>query len=187
MDDERVHPETVTAWRAWLFRHHATSSGVWLVTWKRHTGRPAIGYEDSVVEALAYGWIDSKANSIDDERSMIWFCPRRPKSGWSRPNKERIARLEAEGRMQPAGRAAIEIAKANGAWTLLDSVENLEVPDDLAAAFAERPGSRQHWESFPRSVKRAMLEWIVHAKREQTRAKRVLATAEKAALGERAY
>ncbi len=182
----QVHAETVAAWRSWLRTNHASSSGVNLVSWKTATGRPRIAYDEAVTEALAYGWVDSKARTIDDERSMLWFCPRKPTSGWSAPNKRRVELLLAEGRMAPAGQAVIDLAKANGGWHLLDAVEALVVPDDLDAALAARPGAAEHWEAFPRSAKRSALEWIVQAKQPGTRARRVLDTADKAARGERA-
>jgi uncharacterized protein YdeI (YjbR/CyaY-like superfamily) len=185
-DGPQVHVETAEEWRAWLVANHEESTGVWLVSWKRPTGRPAIGYEASVEEALAFGWIDSKGLTLDDERSMLWFTRRKQGSGWSRPNKERIQRLEADGRMTDAGRALIDAAKADGSWTLLDDVEDLVVPDDLAEAFARHPGSRAQWDEFPRSPRRALLEWLVHAKRPETRAKRIEEIAVKAAKGERA-
>lgn len=184
--DDKVHATTVTQWRRWLGRHHASSTGVWLVSWRTHTGKRRISYEDAVTEALAFGWIDSKARTLDDDRSVLWFCPRKPTSGWSRSNKRRVELLLAEGRMAPAGQAAIDAAKANGAWELLDAVEDLVVPPDLAAAFDQHEGSAAAWESFPPSAKRALLEWIVQAKRPETRARRVRETAEKAARGERA-
>jgi uncharacterized protein YdeI (YjbR/CyaY-like superfamily) len=184
--DDVVHPTTVAQWRRWLERHHASSTGVWLASWRTHTGKPKIPYEEAVTDALAFGWIDSKARTLDDDRSGLWFCPRKPTSGWSRSNKRRVERLLTEGRMAPAGQAAIDVAKSNGAWELLDAVEDLVVPPDLAVAFDQHPGSAQVWESFPRSAKRALLEWIVQAKRPETRARRVRETAEKAARGERA-
>jgi uncharacterized protein YdeI (YjbR/CyaY-like superfamily) len=185
-DLEQVHPTTVAQWRTWLRRNHATSSGVFLVSWKTRTGKPRISYDEAVTEALAWGWVDSVAKTLDEDRSMLRYSPRKPTSGWSRPNKVRVERLLAEGRMQPAGQAAIDVAKQNGRWDLLDDVEDLVVPDDLAAAFATHPGSAQEWDAFPRSAKRGILEWIVQAKRPETRAKRVSETAEKAARGERA-
>lgn len=185
-DEPRVQPASAEEWRAWLDEHHTTATGVWLVHWRRHTGRPTVSYDDAVTEALAVGWIDSVAKRLDDDRTMQRYTPRRPTSGWSGLNKKRIARLEAEGRMGPAGRAAIETAKTNGTWILLDDVEKLVVPDDLAEAFEEHPGSREAWEAFPRSAKTQMLYWIVTAKRPETRRARVTATAEKAARGERA-
>lgn len=185
-DAERVHPETCEAWGAWLEAHHARDEGVWLVSWKRHTGRPAVGYDDAVTEALRFGWIDSLARTLDGDRSMLWFSPRRPGSGWSRSNKRRIELLQGASRLEPAGRALIEQAMADGSWTLLDDVENLIVPDDLAVAFAAHPGSRAQWEQFPASVRRGILLWIVQARRAPTRASRIDETARLAAQGERA-
>ncbi|MGV8965273.1 MAG: YdeI/OmpD-associated family protein [Cellulomonas sp.] len=188
MDDaaDRVHPETADAWRAWLVENHTRTAGVWFVSWKKHTGRPVVPYDAAVTEALAFGWIDSKAATLDDARAMLWYSPRRPKSAWSRPNKERVARLLAEGRMAPAGQRMVDLAQASGTWSLLDDVENLIVPDDLAEAFDALPGAAAHWESFPRSVRRGILEWIVQAKRPETRANRVRETADRAVRGERA-
>lgn len=186
-DAERVHATTADEWRAWLADHHADRQGAWLVSWKKHTGKPAVGYAESVCEALCFGWVDSLGRKLDEDRTMLWFAPRRPTSGWSRPNKERVERLLAEGRMTPAGQRLIDLAKANGSWTLLDDVENLVVPPDLDEAFRARPGSREHWDGFPRSVRRGVLEWIVQAKRPATREKRVLETADAAERGERAH
>lgn len=186
MTEDRCQPADLVEWRAWLAEHHATSSGVWLVTWKQHTGRPTVSYDDAVTEALAVGWIDSLARRLDEDRTMLWYGPRKPSSAWSRPNKLRVERLYAEQRMLPAGQRAIDAAQANGRWTLLDDVENLVVPDDLAAAFARHAGSRAQWEAFPRSAKRAILEWIVQAKRAPTRAQRVEQAATQAAQGKRA-
>jgi uncharacterized protein YdeI (YjbR/CyaY-like superfamily) len=143
-------------------------------------GRPRI------LPADRASWRALLAGTHDEQRSMRLLTPRKPGSGWSGANKVRIERLEAAGLMTPAGRARIDAARADGSWTTLDEVEALTVPDDLAAAFAEHPGSAQQWEGFPRSARRAILEWIVHAKRPETRARRVAETAEKAAHGERA-
>ena len=183
---ELVHAESRDEWRAWLERHHGRDVGAWLVSWKTATGRPRITYEESVLEALTVGWIDGQAKTLDAERSKQWFAPRRAGSGWSRPNKERVARLEREGRMTDAGRRVIERAKADGSWTLLDDAENLVVPADLADAFAAHPGSRDESEAFPPSARRAILGWIAMAKTEGTRARRVERTAEAAEVGERA-
>jgi len=181
-----VHAETVEEWRDWLLAHHATETGAWLVSWKSPTGRPSVKYELAVEEALCVGWIDSSGRTIDDERHALWFTRRKAGSGWARTNKERIVRLEAEGRMTDAGRALIDAAKADGSWTLLDDVENLIVPDDLAAAFARYPGSREYFDAFPPSARRALLEWIVQAKRETTRAARLDETARLASQNIRA-
>jgi uncharacterized protein YdeI (YjbR/CyaY-like superfamily) len=172
-------------WRAWLIANHDSSSGVHLVSWRRGSGRTSVSYEDAVEEALCVGWIDSVAGRLDDERSLQWFSPRRSRSAWARTNKDRVARLIAAGLMLPAGLAAIDEAKRNGTWTQLDDVENLVVPDDLAAALDANPPAREHWDAFRRSPRRAILEWIAQAKRPETRAKRIAEAVENAARDER--
>jgi len=168
-------------WRAWLIANHATSGGVHLVGWRKGSGQSSVAYEDAVEEALCVGWIDSVAGRLDEDRSLQWFSPRRPGSGWARSNKERVGRLIAAGQMLPAGLAAIEEAKQNGTWSMLDDVENLVVPDDLAAALDAHPHAREHWDAFGRSPRRAVLVWLVQAKRPETRARRIVETAEHAA------
>ena len=185
-DAPLFHAEDRAAWRGWLEANHATESGVWLVSWRKGHG-PRVEYEDAVEEALCFGWIDSQGGNIDEARSKQYFAPRKPTSGWAATNKARIERLIADGRMAPAGLAAIERAKANGSWTLLDDVERGVVPDDLVAALADHPPAATYFEAFPKSTKRAMLEWIAQAKRPETRSKRVLSIAERAAVNERAY
>ena len=135
------------------------------------------------MEALRFGWVDSTVKPVDDLRSMQWFAPRRAGSMWTRINKGRVARLEEAGLMEPAGAAAIADARQTGMWTLMDDVEDLVVPADLAAAFDRHPGSREHWESWSASAQKMILTWIVLAKRPETRAARVETTAEKAAPG----
>ena len=95
---ERVHVETREEWRRWLAENHASSPGAWLVSWKRATGRPAVGYDAAVEEALCFGWIDSTVNILDDERGLQLMTRRKPKSGWTRLNRQRVAALEAQGR-----------------------------------------------------------------------------------------
>jgi uncharacterized protein YdeI (YjbR/CyaY-like superfamily) len=180
-----VGPFDRAGWRAWLIANHATSGGVHLVSWRKAAGRTSVAYEDAVEEALCVGWIDSVGGRLDDERGLQWFSPRRSRSGWARSNKERVERLIAAGLMLPAGLAAIEEAKRNGTWTLLDDVENLVVPDDLAIALDAQPPAREHWEAFSRSPRRAILEWIAQAKRPETRARRIAEAVEHAARGER--
>ena len=153
--------------------------------WRPRSGRAGLSYEEAVQEALCFGWIDGKAAGLDDQRTMLRFSPRKRGSGWARTNKVRIERLLAEGLMAPAGLALIEEAKRDGSWTLLDDVENLVVPDDLAAALDAHPGARERWDALPRSVRRGALEQIVQAKRPETRAKRVAEFALVTAQGER--
>ena len=184
--ENSVQPATLADWRAWLEANHTRPEGVWLITYKKAAGKPRISYEESVEEALCFGWIDSKGNKLDDERSMLWFAPRKPRTGWSAPNKERIERLIADGRMTPAGMAKIEAAQQDGSWTKLDAVEALEIPSDLAAALAANPTAQQYFDAFPRSAKRGILEWILNAKRPETRATRVAETVRLAAENVRA-
>jgi uncharacterized protein YdeI (YjbR/CyaY-like superfamily) len=186
LPDNAVHPETRAAWRAWLKRHHGRAEGVWLVSWKKATGKPCIEYGDAVEDALCFGWVDSKPAKLDDERAMRWFAPRKPGSGWSAPNKQRVQRAIAAGRMAPAGLAKVEAAQADGSWARLDAVERLEVPADLAAALAAKPPAAAHFDAFPRTAKRGILEWIQSAKTAPTRERRVTETASLAARNERA-
>lgn len=185
MDDaERLDLDSVAEWGAWLRDHHTQPTGVWLVSPRTATER-SFSYEDAVLEALRYGWVDSTVKPVDERRSMQWFAPRRPGSMWTRINKGRVARLEAAGLMAPAGAAAVAVAKETGMWTLMDDVEDCVVPDDLDAAFDLHPGSREHWESWSASAQKMILAWIVLARRPETRASRLATTAERAARGEK--
>ena len=146
MDDaEQLEAAAVEEWSAWLREHHGQPQGVWLVSARKAAGR-AFSYEEAVMEALRFGWVDSTVRGVDADRSMQWFAPRRKGSMWTRINKGRIARLEEAGLMEPAGTAAVAVAKDTGMWTLMDAVEDCVVPDDLAVAFDRHPGSREHWE-----------------------------------------
>ena len=185
-DVPRVHAETRGEWRAWLAEHHQSARSVWLVTWKKHTGKPAVSYDDAVSEALAVGWVDSKGQRLDDDRTMLFFTPRKPGSGWSGPNKVRIAALERDGLMTETGAKLVADARADGSWSLLDDVENLVEPPDLAAALDAEPEARGHWDAFPRSARRALLLWVLTAKRPETRERRITEIATRAAIDERA-
>ncbi len=183
---EQVHPLTRAQWRAWLRKQHQRTTGVWLVTWKKATGQPRIEYDEAVEEALAWGWVDSKTGKLDVERSMLWFAPRKPRTGWSRPNQQRVERLIASGMMQEAGLRKVDAAKADGSWTKLDAVENGVIPPDLASALAAHPPAADSFAAFPRSARRGILEWIEQARRPETRQQRILATATLAQKNERA-
>jgi uncharacterized protein YdeI (YjbR/CyaY-like superfamily) len=159
------------AWRAWLETNHSTSGGVWLVM-KRREARLGT-YEAAVEEALCFGWIDSTAGRVDEERGKLYFAPRKSNSGWAATNKARLERLMAAGRMAPAGLAAIERAKANGSWTMLDSVERLEVPPDLAAALDARGPAAANFAAWPPSVRKQALGTIAQARRPETRLVRI--------------
>jgi uncharacterized protein YdeI (YjbR/CyaY-like superfamily) len=185
-DAPLVQVETRAEWRAWLEANHGTSTGAWLVTWRSASGRAGLPYEEGVEEALCFGWVDSRGGRLDELRSKLYYSPRKPRSGWARTNKARVERLVAAGLMAPAGLAAIERAKANGAWEMLVDVENLVVPDDLAAAFDANQPAADNWAAFPPSARRTILEWIRQARRPETRAARIAEAAASAARNERA-
>ncbi|MET0726958.1 MAG: YdeI/OmpD-associated family protein [Acidimicrobiales bacterium] len=180
------HPADAAAWRNWLEHHHRTARGVWVASWKKATGRSAVPYERLVEEALCFGWIDSTANTLDDERSLQLMTPRKPKSGWTRLNRQRVAALEARGQMTDAGREAVEIAKANGWWEIYDPVEDLIEPHDLAAALDASPSARAAWDGFPPSPRKQMLWWVISAAKAETRAARISKIATEAEQGRRA-
>jgi uncharacterized protein YdeI (YjbR/CyaY-like superfamily) len=169
-----------------LEQNHTRPDGVWLISFKKATGKPCVEYDEAVEEALCFGWVDSKPNKLDDERSMLWFAPRKPQTGWSKPNKERVARLIQAGLMAPAGLAKVAAAQQDGSWNALDAVEALELPPDLQQALAANTAAQQYWEAFPRSAKRGILEWIANAKKQETRAKRIAETVSLAAENKRA-
>jgi len=185
-DAPLVHADDRATWRAWLEANHAASRGAWLVTWRPRTGHAYLEYEAAVEEALCFGWVDSTGGHFDDDRGKLYFAPRKPRSGWAATNKARVERLIADGRMASAGLAAIERAKANGSWELLDSVERLEVPEDLAAALDRLPPAAANFAAFPPSARKMMLGWVALARRPETRATRITQIAEAAARNERA-
>ena len=178
--------ESLEQWRSWLSENHATSRGVWVTTHKKASGKPYLAVDDLIDEALAHGWVDSRPRTVDDQRSQRLVTPRRPTSNWSRVNRHRVERLLAVGRMTPAGLAAVDAAKRTGTWTALDAVEDLHEPRDLREALDGTPGARRNWDAFPRSTKRAILEWIGNARTPATRVKRITETATKAAENLRA-
>jgi len=160
-------------WRQWLAANHATSSGIWLVTFKPSSGKPRPAYDEIVEEALCFGWIDSTTGTVDAERTRQLLTPRKRGSPWSAVNKKRIERLLAGGQMAEAGLAKIAAAKADGSWTLYDPIEALEVPPDLGAALDRDQAARQGFDAFSASNKKQLLWWVASAKRDATRADRI--------------
>lgn len=179
------HAETRPQWRTWLESRHAVERGVWLCSWRTTVDRPRCPYPEAVEEAICFGWIDSTATLLDEERGLQLFTPRKPKSTWTRLNRQRAADLEAQGLMTDAGRRTIEVAQANGWWTILDPVEDLIEPDDLTAALDADSVARATWDAYPTSVKKQQLLRLVTAAKPETRARRIEAIAATAAAGER--
>jgi len=167
------HPKTRSEWREWLINHHTQTEGVWVISFKKASGKSRMEYDEAVEEALCFGWVDSKPNKLDEERAMLWFAPRKAGTGWSKLNKSRVEKLIDAGMMTPAGFAKIEAAKQDGSWNSLDKIEALEIPPDLAKALAKNKTAKNYFDEFPRSVKRAILEWIASAKKPETRVKRI--------------
>lgn len=162
------------AWRNWLQENHEREQSVWLICYKVGSGMPRVSWEEAVEEALCFGWIDSKRQPIDSEKFRQFFCKRKPKGNWSRINKEKVEQLILSGRMTQAGLDSIEVAKKNGSWFFLDSVEDLTIPEDLDVAFNEYTGSRDVFLSLSKSSKKILLHWILSAKRAETRSKRII-------------
>ena len=169
------------AWRDWLEQNHAVSPGVWLVFFKKESGKPRVGYVEAVEEALCFGWIDSVPKKIDAASYKQLFTPRKPKSNWAATNKLRVEQLTEAGLMRPAGQKMVDLAKKTGTWDALNEVEALIEPPDLVAALENFPTARPNWSAFSPSSRKAILEWVNNAKTPETRAKRVNETASLAA------
>lgn len=170
---ETFYPKNRQQWREWLLENHDKRQSIWLIYYKKDSGLPTISYSDAVDEALCFGWIDSKAKPLDKNMYMQFFSKRKEKSVWSRVNKEKIERLTKEGRMTNAGFEIIEKAKQNGSWTILDEAEALIIPADLESEFQKRVNAKKYFLSLSRSDKRNILQWLVLAKRQETREKRI--------------
>jgi uncharacterized protein YdeI (YjbR/CyaY-like superfamily) len=180
---ETFYPESKAAWRQWLKENHVSKASIWLIYYKKKTNMPSLSWSDAVDEALCFGWIDSTAKPIDDEKYRQFFSKRKPSSVWSKVNKEKAKNLIENGLMCEAGLACIERAKQNGSWTILDEVEELIISQDLDDTFDNYPGSKDYFLSLSKSVRKAILQWLVLAKRPETRQSRiteiVIAAAEK--------
>jgi uncharacterized protein YdeI (YjbR/CyaY-like superfamily) len=170
---ETFYPRSRQEWRNWLQENHAKKQSVWLIYYKKKSNVSTILYSDAVDEALCFGWIDSKSKPIDEHRFMQFFSKRKEKSVWSKVNKEKIERLTKEGLMTNAGYEIIEKAKQNGSWNILDEAEALHIPEDLEGEFDKRPNAKLYFLSLSRSDKRNILQWLILAKRQETREKRI--------------
>lgn len=170
---EIFYPKSLTAWRRWLEKNHISKQAVWLVFYKKSSQKKSLTWSEAVDVALCFGWIDSKKIKIDEETAHQFFSKRKAKSTWSKINKEKVENLIATGLMREAGYISIETAKQNGSWTILDEVEELIIPKDLKAELKNKPVAKVYFENLSRSVKKAILQWLVMAKRPETRQKRI--------------
>jgi uncharacterized protein YdeI (YjbR/CyaY-like superfamily) len=183
---ESIHPKSRAEFRAWLEQNWRQPTGVWVITYKKATGLPRVEYDDLVVECLCFGWIDSKPGLIDEERSRLYIAPRKLGSNWSKINKDRAEKAIALGLMAKPGLDKIEVAKRDGSWNALDEVEALVIPADLRIELRQYPDAESNFTRFPKSAQRGILEWILNAKRPETRQKRIAETARLASENKRA-
>jgi uncharacterized protein YdeI (YjbR/CyaY-like superfamily) len=172
-DIEIFYPNSPSAWRAWLQENHLVKQSIWVVFYNKKSAIPTLTWSESVDEALCFGWIDSKKVAIDSEKSHQFFSKRKPKGTWSKVNKIKIEKLIAEGKMTEQGLKCIEIAKQNGSWTILDEVEELIIPEDLAIAFIGKEDAKDFFLGLSKSAKKIILSRLVFAKRPETRQKRI--------------
>jgi uncharacterized protein YdeI (YjbR/CyaY-like superfamily) len=170
-------------WRAWLRKNHAREKSVWLVLYKKESGVPSVTHEEAVDEALCFGWIDSRPNKRDKDSFYLLFSTRNPKSNWSKANRKRAERLIEQGLMAKPGLEMVRLAKKSGTWTALKDVQRSVVPEDLQKALDRNKKALSNFTAFPPSSKRIILEWVLNAKRPETRLKRIEETVSLAAQG----
>jgi uncharacterized protein YdeI (YjbR/CyaY-like superfamily) len=182
---EQLEPADRAGWRQWLAGHHDTSPGVWLVLHRKSAGPQPLTLEDAVEEALCFGWIDSTLRRLDEGRNVLLFTPRRAGGTWSQTNKSRVTRLLEQGLMAPAGIRAVERAWSDGSWTLLESIDAVWIPPDLAAALAVDPVATAGFNAMTTSEKKNALWWIASAKRPATRLARIEETIRLTAAADR--
>jgi uncharacterized protein YdeI (YjbR/CyaY-like superfamily) len=181
IESEKIKPLTVNSFyakdrqalREWFEENHATSNGIWLVYDKNSSGKRMLTYDDIVEEAISFGWIDSVTRTLNDRQAMQYLSPRRPKSPWSKLNKDRVEKLIKENLMTESGMHIIERSKKDGSWNIYDAIENLEVPEDLKTELSNNRVAQKNFENFSNSNKKQILWYIASAKRPETRARRI--------------
>jgi uncharacterized protein YdeI (YjbR/CyaY-like superfamily) len=181
-----VSASTRADWRKWLAKNHEKETSVWLIIFHKKSKQASIYYDEAVEEALCFGWVDSVSNSRSEESSYLYFAKRKPKSNWSKANKDRVEKLTKLGLIMPAGQAMIDLAKQTGTWTALEVVDSLTIPQDMQKLFGKNKTAEKNFLAFPASTRRGILEWILNAKRPETRQKRIEETVTLAAQNIRA-
>lgn len=167
------YPVNRKEWRRWLAKNHSSQNEIWIIYYKKHTGKPRIPYDDAVEEALCYGWIDSTVKSIDDEKYCQKFTPRNNKSNWSELNKKRVSTLLKNGKMTKFGLAKINAAKANGCWAKTNlSAKEIEIPKEFKTALDTNPSAYNFYKSLAPSYKKNYINWIDSAKKKETKLRR---------------
>lgn len=171
---QQIYFKTSAAWREWLQNNHDKTNGVWLLFFKKGTGKSSIEYEVAVEEALCFGWIDSIIKKIDDEKYVRKFTPRKDKSKWSELNKKRVEKLIQDNRMTEIGLAKIETAKRNGQWDKPDRPNiQFDIPKEFQAALGQNRKAREHFDQLAPTYQKQYIGWIAIAKRPETKEKRI--------------
>ena len=181
--DKALHFRDSQEWHKWLEQNHDKETEAWLVMYKKRSKETGLQYDEALEEALCFGWIDGKMESIDEEKFILRYSPRKTKSVWSKINKERAERLIAQGRMTRAGLAKIEEAKKNGTWdaAYTNKIRD-EIPSDLKKALMENTKAWNNFESFANSYRNMYIAWVIGAKAEETRRKRITEVVKRSAL-----
>ncbi|TKJ36595.1 hypothetical protein CEE37_15050 [candidate division LCP-89 bacterium B3_LCP] len=170
----KKHFQDREAWRAWLQENHDSAPELWVIYFKKHTKKPTVQYVEAVEEAICFGWIDTKVKTIDAERYMQKYTPRKKNSAWSKLNKERALKMIAQGRMTDAGMAKIEEAKQNGRWDSAYTLnKNVEMPEDLKSALMKDENAWVNFSNFADGYKNDYIRYVVAAKRDDTRQRRI--------------
>jgi uncharacterized protein YdeI (YjbR/CyaY-like superfamily) len=159
------------AWRAWLEKHHDREKEIWITFYKKHTGKPCVSYNDAVEEALCFGWIDSIVKRIDEEKYAQKFSVRKESSAWSDSNRKRVQKMIEEGRMTDAGRA--KLSEAFYQPQPKQERKKFSMPSDLKAALNANPQARENFARFAPGYQQNYFHWIITAKREETRTRRI--------------
>jgi uncharacterized protein YdeI (YjbR/CyaY-like superfamily) len=173
-------------WRAWLEDNCTSLRSVWVRIFGQRSSTPSVRFHDAIEDALCFGWVDSKAIKRDPESCYLLFSPRNPTSSWGRINRQRADKMIKQGLMRPHGQAAIDPAKRIGTWDALAEAQNLVVPPDLQVLFDADEAAARNFSEFPPSSRRLILEWIMKAKRPETRERRIRQTVDQARVDVRA-
>ena len=182
---QHLHFPSRSAFRAWLEENHSVKPELWLVYYKKHTGKESVSYEDGVCEAICFGWIDGKVMTIDDDCYKQRFSPRRKNSKWSELNKRRAEKMMSEGSMTEAGMRSIEEAKANGKWDESTSRIIPDMPPELFQALQKNKTAFQNFNNFANSYRNLYIAWVSAAKREETKLKRIAEVVRRAEINEK--
>ena len=173
-------------WRQWLERNHKSASEAWLVHYKKGIKKPGISYREALDEALNFGWIDTRLKSLDKEKYMLRYVPRKPGSAWSKQNKDRAEELMRQGRMTPAGLATIEDARRSGNWDRAYTfLKPYEMPEDLKKALSTNSTALEHFEAFANSPRNMYIHWVNSARTQATRNKRIAEVVRRSELNQK--